>query len=79
MERDFETMWVFRKDEKTHQLIKSYRFNSDLHKKLFWKNFFVKIKTISTKKINLNNPWIVGLGVGIILLAISLYLDIVIV
>lgn len=63
MKQEYKTVWVFRKDEKTHQLIKSDRFNPEFHKKLFWKNLSMKArKYFSQKKINWNNPWIVGSG-----------------
>lgn len=72
MEKGIEKIWVYRKDQKTNQLIKIDRFNPELHKKIFLKNLTGKvIGSLKNTKVDWNNPWVVGLGVGIILIIIS--------
>lgn len=67
MKQDFKTMWVIRKDENTHQLIKSHRFNPELHKKLVLKNLIKEItEKLSRVRVDINNPWLVTIG-GVIL------------
>lgn len=67
MKHDFKTMWVLRKDENTHQLIKAHRFNQEFHKKLIWKNLVKEtIEKLAGVRIDVNNPWLVTIG-GVIL------------
>ena len=72
MKHDFETMWVLRKDENTHQLIKAHRFNPEFHKKLIWKNLVKEIvEKLSGVRINLNNQWLVTIGGTILTIVLS--------
>ena len=66
-EANIKTIWVYRKNEKAPQLIKADKFNSELHKKLFWKNLFIKVKKLFPIKINWNNPWLVTIIGGLVL------------
>jgi hypothetical protein len=72
MKKDLETIWVLRKDENTPQLIKAHRFNSEFHKKLFWKNVIRESKQkISEIQFDVNNPWLVGIGVAMFTIILS--------
>lgn len=66
-EDNIKTIWVYTKNEKTQQLIKATKFNSKLHRKLFLKNLFIKVKKVLPKKINWNNPWLVTIFGGLVL------------
>ncbi len=73
MRKDFETMWVLRKDENSHQLIKAPRFNSEFHRRLFWKNLIKENgEKVSKVRFDTNNPWLVGIGVAIFTVILSM-------
>lgn len=68
-------MWVVRKDEDSYQLIKAHRFNSELHRKLFWKNLIKEgAEKVSQIRFDINNPWLVGIGVAIFTVILSMIL-----
>lgn len=51
MDNDFETVWIYRRDEKNNQLIKAHRFDPQIHRRLFWKNLFKSLKKTSQSDI----------------------------
>ena len=70
MTEEIETMLVRRKDNGEIQNIKAYRFNPEHHKKAFFRNWWKD--NVKSKKIDWNNPWIVGIGLITITAIISL-------
>jgi len=61
------------KDEakRSFVLIKAYRFNPRYHKKLIFRNWYNN--NIRYKKINWNNPWVVGVGLILITMFLALF------